>query len=208
MKGKLFAAFVMGAVAGAAGTYAYLTKIKKIEYEVVEPVMDEGEETTTNEETEDQEEETPDQDLMAYYQNKALDEDTIVDYTKFAETVSNVTDGTSVERRDPKEIEKRESKKYIISEEEYREECEEEQLIDTAAISVYSDGAVIDETNGMEIEYSEEEIDDFIGSDLMEMFKKDDSTVMYVKNEKYRTIYEVCKKEQRWLDMIGLGDEE
>ena len=68
---------------------------------------------------------------------------------------------------------------------------------DNAIVAVYDDGSVVDETNGNVIVYEHEDVEDFIGTELMDSFKEDESKdSMFVENAMYGTIYEVYKRHE------------
>ena len=202
MKGNLIVSFLFGAIAGAAGTYYYLTKIKKIEYDVIPPKSEDDDEVEESEEEEEKEifdpEEVPDIDLMDYYKQKEEDDGEIevIDYRQFS---------SAAERPDPAQVVKeRAPMKYEITEEEFIDEERKEQHMDTAVLAVYADGAIVDESGGMETVYADFEIDDFIGLDLIKQFVDDsDRESMYVRNIMYGTDYELYKKDQKWSEMNG-----
>lgn len=202
MNTKILMSFLAGAVAGGAGMYVYLTKYKKIEYEVIEPkiepeveenVVEDGNVVEEVSEAELSDDPTSENDFMAYYKERGASDEPVIDYRSFSKEIERAKDGAEIIRVDVSKIVKdRGPMKFEITEEQamYREE-----EFDTAIISLYDDGAVVDETNGMEVRYEEEEVDDFIGAALIEEFANDsEKDDLFVENVMYGTIYEIHKR--------------
>lgn len=207
MNGKIITSFLLGAIAGGAGTYVYLTKIKKIEYNVIEPVEEEVSPAPTSGEIQNEGIEPADEtlidpsadnDLLQYYKDKGASEETIIDYRKFAAAAEEGTDEDedakiTVERVDPAKVVKNRDVKFEISEEDamIRDDYS------NAIVAVYDDGAIVDETNGIVVVYKQEEVEEFIGTELIDSFKEDESKeTMFVENAMYGTIYEVYKRHE------------
>lgn len=216
--GKLVLSFIVGAVSGGAGVYVYLTKIKKIEYEVIEP----EESIYVEEENEDGETEwvqynktqnkldpevadASEVDLMDFYKQKESEETTTnIDYRQFV---------NSVERPDPARVPKERTYTFELSEEEYRDRELEAEMngkpLSVSVVAVYGDGIVVDESDGKETMYTASDIEDYMGSKIIEDFiENEDKDEIYIWNAKYGIYYEVYKKEAGWAEMNSLDDEE
>lgn len=187
--------FIAGGAVGSAGTYFYLKRNNKIEYEYVKPASakpdDKGEETK----------EEPritvdmvDGDIMAYYNEAASNVETsFVDYTK-------------IDRPKVEDVPKEKRPNIVeLTEQEF---IDGELGFEKRTYAYYEgDGSLIDETEG-----TDEAIDDAentIGKELLEKFQNDpDSPEMYVRNLMYGTDYEIYKKAGKYSEVIELDYED
>jgi len=205
MIGKLIGSFVAGAAVGGAGVYIYLTKYKKIEYEVVRPAVEESqneEELEIDDEDAEKlrqafngEQDPPDKELMDYFKEAQNNVDTqIIDYGAFSR---------SADIPDPSEVPK--EKAPIVY------EIEQEYFIDNEAvghekytIALYDDGAVVDETDARDEVWKEDEIESYLTFDLLDDFKNDERDEMYIRNLMFGADYEVYKKHENWAEIQGI----
>ena len=222
MNTKIIASFIAGAATGGVGMYIYLTKFKKIEYEVIEPkesiyIEEENEEGEKEwrqygktDKVLETKEEIPDVDLMDYYRQKeeSGEETPMMDYQQFAKDAEK-----AFERPDPAQVPKKREVTTIITEEEFLEERDKEDLgerhMSSAVICVYSDGICVDETSGEEHVYMKDEVDDFMGYENIQKFiDNPDQDTIYIRNLAYGIDYEVYKKEIGWAEMNGFDADE
>lgn len=218
MIAKYIGMFVAGAAVGGTGMYIYLTKFKKVEYEIVRPaVSSTNEEESQNDEYDDfelsdedaerikdavkaereEQEDPPDKDLMEYFKEAQNNVDTqTIDYSSFSRPSSETPDPSKV----PKE------KAPIVY------EIEQEDFIDNEAfghekytVALYDDDAVVDETDARDEAWVEEDIESYITFDLLDMFKNDVTRdEMYVRNLMFGADYEVYKRHEKWAEIQGL----
>lgn len=213
-------AFVAGTAAGCAGTYYYLTKIKKIEYEVVtepKPKLEEIEEK--EEPTVAIEERAFDDMAVTSAVSKAMDEklseimagnyvegnsfDEVIDYTKF--TAKEIAEDMGLQTAEVREVtpeEIKEQSPHMISEGQFTN-----NRFNCVTLCLYEgDGTVVDETNGMDAIV--DNIDDYIGSDLLAEFADDkDLDEAYIFNPKNGLYYEIYKRLEKYSEIIGMGTE-
>lgn len=187
--------FIAGGAVGSAGTYFYLKRNNKIEYEYVKPASakpDDKEEEATEEPkiTVDM----VDGDIMAYYNEAASNVETsFVDYTK-------------IDRPKVEDVPKEKRPNIVeLTEQEF---IDGELGFEKRTYAYYEgDGSLIDETEG-----TDEAIDDAentIGKELLEKFQNDpDSAEMYVRNLMYGTDYEIYKKAGKYSEIIELDYED
>lgn len=222
MNMKLIASFVCGAVSGGVGTYIYLTKYKKIEYEVIEPkesiyVEEENDQGDTEwrqygktDKVLETVEEVPDADLMDFYKQKESEETTtMVDYQGFAKAAK---EKAAEGRPDPAQVPKKRETTMVISDEEFEMERTKEELgqrfMESAVIALYSDGTCVDESDGSEHEYSDSEADDFLGYENIQKFMDSDKQEIIIRNVEYGIDYQVYKKDCTWAEMSGVDSDE
>ena len=211
MIGKLLS-FTAGVAVGGIGVYVYLTKYKKIEYEIVRPAI----QTPQNEEpdydnmeiadeeaakikeaiTEDVE--PTDKDLMDYFEaaKDSTDKETI-DYSSFSKSEIQAERAAIFSDETPTVFE--------ISVEEYSDQGA--PFHNKATIAVYDDGAFVDETGGGEEVWYESDIDNFLSKKLADDFVDSDRQSIVIRNLVFGTDYDIYKRHERWEDIQELSDE-
>lgn len=187
--------FIAGGAVGSAGTYFYLKRNNKIEYEYVKPASAKPDDK--EEETKEEPKITVDMvdgDIMAYYNEAANNVETsFVDYTK-------------IDRPKVEDVPKEKRPNIVeLTEQEF---IDGELGFEKRTYAYYEgDGSLIDETEG-----TDEAIDDAentIGKELLEKFQNDpDSAEMYVRNLMYGTDYEIYKKAGKYSEIIELDYED
>ena len=187
--------FIAGGAVGSAGTYFYLKRNNKIEYEYVKPASAKPDDK--EEETKEEPKITVDMvdgDIMAYYNEAASNVETsFVDYTK-------------IDRPKVEDVPKEKRPNIVeLTEQEF---IDGELGFEKRTYAYYEgDGSLIDETEG-----TDEAIDDAestIGKELLEKFQNDpDSAEMYVRNLMYGTDYEIYKKAGKYSEIIELDYED
>lgn len=187
--------FIAGGAVGSAGTYFYLKRNNKIEYEYVKPASAKPDDK--EEETKEEPKITVDMvdgDIMAYYNEAASNVETsFVDYTK-------------IDRPKVEDVPKEKRPNIVeLTEQEF---IDGELGFEKRTYAYYEgDGSLIDETEG-----TDEAIDDAestIGKELLEKFQNDpDSAEMYVRNLMYGTDYEIYKKAGKYSEVIELDYED
>lgn len=187
--------FIAGGAVGSAGTYFYLKRNNKIEYEYVKPASAKPDDK--EEETKEEPKITVDMvdgDIMAYY-NEAVSnvETSFIDYTK-------------IDRPKVEDVPKEKRPNIVeLTEQEF---IDGELGFEKRTYAYYEgDGSLIDETEG-----TDEAIDDAentISKELLEKFKNDpDSPEMYVRNLMYGTDYEIYKKAGKYSEIIEMDYED
>lgn len=187
--------FIAGGAVGSAGTYFYLKRNNKIEYEYVKPASAKPDDK--EEETKEEPKITVDMvdgDIMAYYNEAASNVETsFVDYTK-------------IDRPKVEDVPKEKRPNIVeLTEQEF---IDGELGFEKRTYAYYEgDGSLIDETEG-----TDEAIDDAentIGKELLEKFQNDpDSAEMYVRNLMYGTDYEIYKKAGKYSEVIEMDYED
>lgn len=187
--------FIAGGAVGSAGTYFYLKRNNKIEYEYVKPASAKPDDK--EEETKEEPKITVDMvdgDIMAYYNEAASNVETsFVDYTK-------------IDRPKVEDVPKEKRPNIVeLTEQEF---IDGELGFEKRTYAYYEgDGSLIDETEG-----TDEAIDDAentIGKELLEKFQNDpDSPEMYVRNLMYGTDYEIYKKAGKYSEVIEMDYED
>lgn len=190
--------FAAGAIAGSVGTYFYLTKNNKIEYEVIKPPMQEPVEEPNNDEAvvEVDQNEPPvvDSDIMAYYNEAANNVD----------STTHVVDYAAISRPKVEDIPEKKPNIYEITADEF---LHEDLGHDKLTYALYEDdGSLVDETDGRD--ELVHDIDNQISISIFDKFRDDqDCTEIYVRNLMYGRDYEIYKNEDNYGKLIGMETE-
>lgn len=197
--------FLCGAAAGAIGTYLYMTKHNKIEYELVAmPSERDKDDTETNSESKEErdskitvERVDPDEEIK----EAVGDADKVIAYHKYA-AVSDTEEPTDEEIDAAAEAYQKQHEEDLSFEpEEITENQFDETRLDFSkeSVCVYQDGVVVSEEDvaylGSTTDDGIDPIDNsYFGEELLEAFLADESRdQMFIRNRKIGVDYELLK---------------
>lgn len=197
--------FLCGAAAGTIGTYLYMTKHNKIEYELVAvPGERDADSEKANAESKEErdskitvERVDPDEEIK----EAVGDADRVIAYHKYA-TVSDTEDPTDEEIDAAAEAYQRQHEEDLSFEpEEITENQFDETRLDFSkeSVCVYQDGVVVSEEDvaylGSTTDDGIDPIDNsYFGEELLEAFLADESRdQMFIRNRKIGVDYELLK---------------
>lgn len=194
------AAFLLGAAAGAAGSWYILReRYAQIAQEEIDSVKESfgkmyGNNDNLAEDTEDDpDEEEPEKVTRANQMMQKQTEDLIekLDYTSYStkpnisEVVRNVTEA---EKKTPKD------RPYVISPEEFGELEDYEQI----SLKFYSDQIITTDDDDEILE----DVDDVIGFDSLNHFGEYEDDSVYVRNDRLKCDYEILLDQRTYEDVL------
>lgn len=194
--------FTAGAIVGGTGTYFYLKKFNKIEYEIIKPAIKEQSKT----EPEEKGEEHVSAEIVDYDE---MTDGNIMDY--YNEAANNVDshhiDYSAINRPKVEDVPEKTPKIYEITQEDFIN-CDLGFEQDTF-ILYEGDMTFVDETNGSSSPIHTDDIQSTISEELFEKFRDDsDIDVMYIRNLMYGTDYELCKRNDSYSEIADMYLEE
>lgn len=180
---KIFGAFAMGLVIGAAATQRYaMKKYSQIAQEEIDSVKETFSRLQKSEKAEKKPESESKPEVKEEDVNKAKE---ILRDNGYVRDVEEKTDG--------KERRMRRRKPYVISPEEFSEEND----YDVISLNYYADGVLTDD-NDEEIE----DVEETVGTESLTHFGEYEDDSVYVKNDVRKCVFEILLDHRRYSDVI------
>lgn len=178
MNAKVIFAFTLGAAVGTAATWKFFkTKYEKIAQEEIDSVK----EVYSKKRPKIEEEE----DINIITESEDTDDADDAEYRKIvAESGYNNEEKGGSEPM-TNEIE-------VIPPDEFGDILE----YDTETLVYYSDGVLADTSNNVI-----EDVDDMVGPEALDSFGEWEDDVVYIRNDKYKTYYEVTRDYDKYIDL-------
>ena len=176
-KALYFVSFLCGGIVGVLGTWKYFEKkYEKISNEEIESVKEVFCNLKTSEKCEN-----------TYYDDN-VDADVDKKDCKSTEEDSSYTYMTRLYEDKPRED------PYIITPDEFREDNDYDKI----TLTYYSDNVLTDDNDNIIYD-----IDDVVGENSLKSFGRYEEDVAYVRNERYRSDYEIIREDKSYDEVCG-----
>lgn len=183
MKNKLcyIFAFAAGAAIGSAVTWKFLkTKYEKIAQEEIDSVK---------EVFSKREEPVEKEDISEEPEKEVEEKSELPSIEYYKELVRNRYGKELEEKKEVKDV----SKPYVIPPDEFGDLLE----YDTISLTYYADKVLTDD-----MDEPIEDVDDVVGVDSLNCFGEWEDDSVFVRNDKYKTYYEILLDERKYSDVV------